>query len=117
MLEVGIGGHTRLARRLLAVGVDVVAVDVEPVVVPPGVTFHRVDVAALSPARVAPIDAVYGRNLPPELHRPAADLAEALEAPFWFTTLGADPPAVAAEPRTDPEGTVYVRTGGVPEEV
>ncbi|MFW6448642.1 MAG: UPF0146 family protein [Halobacteriota archaeon] len=117
VLEVGIGRHTRLARQLHAAGVEVVAIDIDPVVVPPGVTFRRVDVAALSPADVAPIDAVYGRHLPPELHGPSARLAEALGADLLFTTLGADPPTVDVHPRSDPEGTVFVRPAAVSEDV
>lgn len=105
--EVGIGTHTRLARRLVSAGVEVVAIDVNPVVVPGPIRFIRADVRTVDPARIVPVGAVYGRNLPPELHRPIAELARDLGADLLFTTLGGDPALVGTESTGDPPEVIH----------
>jgi len=124
LLEVGIGRRVDVAAALAAAGHDVLAVDVEvdparQAGLPGTVALRRADVTAVDPVGVAPRDAVYALNLPPELHRPSADLAAALGAPLLFTTLGFDGPArgVPAVAESLPEGeTLYVvrppRAGG-----
>lgn len=117
VLEVGIGRHTALARRLAHRGVAVTAIDVDPVVVPRSVRFVRADVHEVAPSAVAPTDAVYGRHLPPELQRPVVDLGEALGADVLFTTLGTDPVLVAADRLGGPGTPVYRRPARRPQDV
>jgi uncharacterized UPF0146 family protein len=52
-------------------------------------------------------DALFGRNLPLELHRPVRDIADDVDAHFLFTTLGAEHPAVTAAPETLPGTTLF----------
>ena len=107
LVEVGIGNRPDLAAALVEAGHDVRATDVVEREVPPGVAFVVDDVTEPDPAVYADADAVYALNLPPELHRPALAVAEAHDAAFAFTTLGADPPAVDAEPETLPGETLF----------
>lgn len=109
VLEVGIGDRPGLATRLARAGVAVVAVDIARCEPPPAVGFIRADVHSLDPGRVRPIDAVYARRLPPELHRPVAELADALGADCYFTTVGGELPTVPVRTVTGPDETVYVR--------
>lgn len=97
VLEVGVGRRFELATHLAERGVHVTAIDVEPGSPPPRVRVLTADVHALDPALVAPIDAVYALNLPPELQPPTAAAAAGLDAPCRFTTLGADPTVVPAD--------------------
>jgi len=112
-VEVGVGCRPDVAAALAACGASVTAVDLRRVPVPSGVRFVRDDVveraarAGRDPGPYAGADAVYGLNLPPELHRPALLVARAVGAEFLFTTLGGDPPAVAAAPETLPGETLY----------
>jgi uncharacterized UPF0146 family protein len=64
--------------------------------------------AAGAPGTLYDVDAVYALNLPPELHRPARDVAHAAGAECCFTTLGGDQPAVPVERVTLPRETLYV---------
>ncbi len=108
VVEVGIGRRADLAGRLAQVGVAVTATDVYSREVPDGVRFVRDDVVEPDPAVYADADAVYARNLPPELHRPALEVARAAGGDFLFTTLGGDQPAIPVERKTIREGTLYV---------
>jgi hypothetical protein len=111
LVEVGVGRRTDVAAALVAAGCEVTATDVHPRSVPDGVRFVVDDVvarAAGDPGRLYAVDAVYARNLPPELHRPTRDVAHAAGADFLFTTLGGDPPTVPVERVTLGEETLYV---------
>jgi len=116
LLEVGIGDRPEVAAALADAGRTVAAVDVVERPVPPGVAFLRADVVDLAdgpdPAAALPVrpDAVYGLNLPPELHAPTARLARRLDAACLFTTLGFEAPApsVPVARRTAGDETVYV---------
>lgn len=114
LLEVGIGVRAEVAAGLVDAGREVVALDVVPRDVPPGVEFVRDDVVERSrssdPTRGGryDVDAVYGLNLPPELHRPVADLARAVDADCLFTTLGYDGPAVPVDRVPVGADTLYV---------
>jgi hypothetical protein len=117
LVEVGIGRRTDVASALVAAGKTVTATDVEPRSVPDGVRFVVDDVVARAdrdsdaePGPLYAVDAVYARNLPPELHRPVRDVAHAAGADLLFTTLGADQPAVPVERVTLADGTLYVAT-------
>ncbi|GGI94761.1 hypothetical protein GCM10008995_01230 [Halobellus salinus] len=115
-VEVGIGRRSDIAAGLADAGVAVAATDVVDCDVPPSVSFARDDVVTASerdhPGAVYDADLLYGLNLPPELHRPALAVAEAVDADFRFTTLGGDPPAVSAVPTSLPGGgTLYVAHG------
>ncbi|RLM53377.1 hypothetical protein DVK02_14430 [Halobellus sp. Atlit-31R] len=113
VVEVGIGRRPEVAAAVADTGASVTATDVADVDVPPSVSFVRDDVVAASerddPGDWYRADLVYGLNLPPELHRPALDVARAVDADFLFTTLGYDQPAVpcAAESLAGRE-TLYV---------
>ena len=108
VVEVGIGRRTDLARALAERGVSVTATDVYDRDVPDGVTFVRDDIVDYDPSIYADADAIYARNLPPELHRPALEVARDADAAFLFTTLGGDQPAVPVERKTVATGTLYV---------
>ncbi|MFC4439591.1 MULTISPECIES: UPF0146 family protein [Natrialbaceae] len=107
-VEVGIGRRTDLAAALVDAGVAVTATDVYQRDVPEGVRFVRDDIVDPDPQVYADADAMYARNLPPELHRPALEVAERADAEFLFTTLGSDQPAIPVERRTVRKGTLYV---------
>ena len=108
VVEVGIGHRTDLARALAERGVSVTATDIYDRDVPDDVTFVRDDIVDPEPSVYADVDAIYARNLPPELHRPALAVARDADADFLFTTLGGDQPAVPVERKTVESGTLYV---------
>jgi hypothetical protein len=108
VVEIGIGHRTGVAADLADAGVAVTATDVRERSVPAGVEFVRDDVTDPTPGVYADADALYALNCPPELHRPAADLARDVDVPFRFTTLGADPPAVPVVRETLPGETLFV---------
>jgi uncharacterized UPF0146 family protein len=108
VVEVGIGREPAVAAGLVEAGVAVTATDIRRRDVPPGVTFVVDDITAPERAVYADAGAIYGLNLPPELHRPALDLAIEVGADLWFTTLGGDPPAVPTTLETLPAETLYV---------
>ena len=118
-VEIGVGRRPAVAAGLADAGVSVTATDVvtaDEIDVPLSVLFVRDDVVAASerdhPGDVYDADLLYGLNLPPELHRPALEVAEAVDADFLFTTLGGDPPAVPCEIESLPDGaTLYVARG------
>ena len=108
VVEIGIGRRTEVARDLAIAGVDVTATDIHERAVPSNVRFVLDDVT--SPDRSIYTDAsvLYALNLPPELHRPALDLATAVDAQFLFTTLGTDQPQVPVERQSIPGDTLYL---------
>jgi len=108
VVEIGVGRRTALARDLAAAGIEVTATDVREREVPEGVAFVVDDVTTPDRGVYAGADALYARNLPPELHRPARDLARELGVPLCFTTLGTDQPAVPAERETLSGTTLFV---------
>lgn len=108
VVEVGIGRRPDLAAELTQDGIAVTATDVYDREVPGGVRFVRDDIDDPDRAVYEDADAIYARNLPPELHRPALDVAREVDADFLFTTLGGDQPAVPVERKTILEGTLYV---------
>ena len=115
-VELGIGRRPAVAVALADRGVDVAATDVDDPAelgVPPDLRFVRDDVVAASdrdaPGAVYDADLVYALNLPPELHRPALEVARAVGADFLFTTLGYDAPTIPADTESLPAGeTLYV---------
>ena len=113
-VEVGVGRRPEVAAELAAAGADVTATDVREFPVPDSVRFVVDDVVERSRAAdlgpVAGADVVYALNLPPELHRPARDVARAAGADFLFTTLGYDEPAIPVRRETLPGETLYVAT-------
>lgn len=111
LIEVGIGRRTDLAAELAKSGISVTATDVYQRDVPDDVCFVRDDIVDPDPSVYAAADAVYARNLPPELHRPALEVAQRADATFLFTTLGGDQPTVPVERRTIAKGTLYVARG------
>jgi len=108
VVEVGIGRRPDLARALAERGVSVTATDIYDRDVPADVAFVRDDIVDPDPSVYADADAVYARNLPPELHRPTLEAARDADADFLFTTLGGDQPAVPVERKTIESGTLYV---------
>ncbi|AEN06922.1 UPF0146 family protein [Halolamina sp.] len=98
LLEVGIGDRPAIAAALVDAGADVRATDVRPVEVSAGVRFRVEDLTAHGELdEFHAVDVVYALNCPPELHRPLQELAAAVGADCYFTTLGTDPPAVPVE--------------------
>ncbi|ELZ04870.1 hypothetical protein C481_03787 [Natrialba asiatica DSM 12278] len=110
LVEVGIGRRTELAATLAERGHAVTATDIYQRDVPERVQFVRDDIVDPEPSIYADADAIYARNLPPELHRPARDVARAADAAFLFTTLGGDQPAIPVERQPIRSGTLYVST-------
>ncbi|ADD05129.1 UPF0146 family protein [Natrialba magadii ATCC 43099] len=108
LVEVGIGRRTDVAAALAERGCTVTATDIYDRDVPAGVRFVCDDIVDPNPSIYADADAIYARNLPPELHRPARDVARESGADLLFTTLGGDQPAIPVERRTIETGTVYV---------
>jgi hypothetical protein len=107
VVEVGIGHRTAVAAALSDRCLAVVATDIHERAVPEGVSFVCDDVTDPDPTVYADAGAIYALNLPPELHRPTADLARSVEATFYFTTLGGDPPTVPVERETLPGETLF----------
>jgi uncharacterized UPF0146 family protein len=108
VVEVGIGRRPDVAAALASRGVAVTATDVSACEVPVDVRFVRDDVTDPDRSVYAGAGAVYGLNLPPELHRPMLDVAQSVDAACLFTTLGGDPPTVPVEREPVPGDTVYV---------
>jgi uncharacterized UPF0146 family protein len=108
LVEVGVGNRLAVAAALADAGKAVTATDVHPREVPDGVRFERDDVTDPDPAVYRNAGAIYALNLPPELHRPALDVARNADAAFLFTTLGGDQPAVPVERETIPGETIFV---------
>jgi len=115
LVEVGVGNRPDVASALADRGCSVVATDIYEQSVPDGVRFVRDDVTDPAADVYATADAIYARNLPPELHRPTLDLARAHGAAFLFTTLGAEQPIVPVRRETLPVGTLYVAADAGPE--
>ncbi len=117
LLEVGVGRRGGLAGDLAAAGKRVVATDVHDRDVPDGVRFVRDDVVIQSerthPETYYHVDAIYARNLPSELQRPARDVARRVDADFLFTTLGFEQPAIPVRREPVGEGTVFVTDSNV----
>lgn len=98
LLEVGIGDRTGVGAGLAAAGADVRATDVRSVEVPADIWFRVEDLTAHGEVdEFHDVDIVYALNCPPELHRPLQELAAAVAADCYFTTLGTDPPAIPVE--------------------
>ena len=98
LLEVGIGDRSGVATALADAGADVRATDVRRVPVPSGIRFRLEDVTTRGELdEFHDVDVVYALNCPTELHRPLQELAAAVGADCYFTTLGTDPPAVPVE--------------------
>ena len=113
VVEVGIGRRTAVAEALADAGVDVNATDIHPRDVPDNVRFVTDDIvsrARRETSTLYDVDAIYALNLPPELHRPARDVAVATGADFLFTTLGGDAPTIPVERVTLDEETLFVAT-------
>ncbi|WP_199399060.1 UPF0146 family protein [Halodesulfurarchaeum formicicum] len=108
LVEVGIGFRTTVAAELVDRGVAVTAVDRVRRDVPPGVDFVQDDVTDPTWTGYGDADAIYALRLPPELQRPAADLADAASIPLYFTTLGGDPVLISARMQETESGPVYV---------
>jgi uncharacterized UPF0146 family protein len=108
VVEIGIGNRPGVARALADRGIDVTATDIRERPTPDGVRFARDDVTDPDQSIYAGADALYALNLPPELQRPAADLARAADARLLFTTLGGDPVLVEVDRETIPGETLYV---------
>lgn len=109
LCEVGVGRRPDVAAALADRGHTVTATDVHDRDVPTGVRFVRDDVVEASerpdPGGHYRADALYARNLPPELHRPLLTVARRVDADCLFTTLGGDPAAVDARPVSLEDGT------------
>ncbi|MCU4799923.1 UPF0146 family protein [Halobacteria archaeon HArc-gm2] len=115
LVEVGVGRRPDVAEALAERGCAVTATDVVKRSVSDEVGFVVDDVTEPDPGIYSDADCVYGLNLPPELHRPAWDVAREFDADFLFTTLGGDQPQVPVQRETLPEGeTLFVAMEGVP---
>lgn len=111
------GRRSAVAAGLADAGVAVTATDVVDCDVPVEVSFVRDDIVVASerdhPGATYEAALLYGLNLPPELHRPALDVAREVDADFVFTTLGYDSPTVPCTTEALPAGeTLYVARDG-----
>lgn len=107
VVEIGIGNRSGVAAGLADCGVTVLATDIRPRSVPAAVSFELDDITTPTVSLYDGADALYGLNLPPELHQPAHDLARRVGADFCFTTLGGDPPAIPVRREQLPGETLY----------
>jgi uncharacterized UPF0146 family protein len=107
VVEIGVGRRDAVARALAEADVAVTATDIETRPVPSGVTFVVDDVTDPTISVYEGAEALYALNLPPELHRPAADLARSVGADLLFTTLGGDQPVIPVSRETLPGETLY----------
>ncbi|MFW6384304.1 MAG: UPF0146 family protein [Halodesulfurarchaeum sp.] len=112
LVEVGIGRRTEVAEILAGRGVTVTATDVVERSVPAGVTFRRDDLRRPSVEVYESASAIYALRLPPELQRPAAELAGTIDRPLFFTTLGGDPVVIGADRRPVQAGTLFLHRPG-----
>ncbi len=116
IVEIGIGHRPAVAAELAARGVTVIATDIVDRETPSGVDFHRDDLTEPERSLYEGAEALYAQNLPPELHRPMAELAQTVGADGLFTTLGGDPPVVEVRRETVSGETLFVvqptRAGG-----
>ncbi len=108
VVEVGVGQEPSVATGLARAGVAVTATDIRPRAVPPDVAFVVDDITAPERPLYADAGAIYGLNLPPELHRSALELAGSVGADLLFTTLGGDPPTVPISRERVPAETLFV---------
>jgi uncharacterized UPF0146 family protein len=107
VVELAVGRRPDVAAALAATN-DVTATDRVDRAVPEGVRFVRDDLTAPDRSVYAGVEGLYALNLPPELHRPAFELADAVGAALAFTTLGGDAPAVPVRRReTIPGETLF----------
>ena len=107
LVEIGIGRRPHLAAALVDRGCAVVATDVHERQVPDGVRFARDDVTDPDLTVYAGADVIYALNLPPELHRPALEVAREVGADLGFTTLGGDSPLIPVERESLPDDTLF----------
>jgi uncharacterized UPF0146 family protein len=114
-VEVGVGRRPAVALALAERGVDVTATDVVDRDVPDPVRFARDDVTDPDRAIYADADLVYALNCPPELQRPAREVAREIGATFRFTTLGGDPAVVPAESRYVADETLFTASAQAPD--
>jgi len=107
IVELAVGRRPAVAAALATTN-RVTATDLVDRPVPAGVRFVRDDLLAPDLDVYADAAGLYARNLPEELHRPALELAAAVDAAFAFTTLGTDAPAVPVRRReTLPGETLF----------
>lgn len=112
LLEVGIGQRTAVAAALSEAGVGVTAVDVADRDVPDGVAFVQDDVTDPDRSVYADADAIYALRLPLDIQEPVAGIADRIDVPLFFTTLGTDPAVVPTEKLPIEQGTLHVYTPG-----
>lgn len=107
MVELAVGRRPEVVATLAETN-DVIATDVVEREVPTGVQFVRDDLTNPDHSIYADAVGLYALNLPEELHRPALELAEAVDAPLAFTTLGNELPVVpVARRETLPGETLF----------
>ena len=106
IVEVGIGRHTGVARSL-ARSAEVTATDVVERSVPTAVEFVLDDVTDPVPAVYRGADLIYALRLPPELHRPLADIVDTVGATGAFTTFGTEWPALATDQESVGTATLH----------
>ena len=112
VVEVAIGRRVDVAAALVDRGRCVTATDVHERTVPEEVRFVRDDVVEPELSVYMGADAIYAVNLPPELHRPALDVAREVDADLLFTTLGGDEPTIPVEREPLATETLYVSARG-----
>ena len=112
VVEIGVGRRPDVASALADTGLDVTVTDIRQRPVPDGVTFVVDDITDPDRTVYADADVLFARNLPPELHRPAWELAADLGVVLYFTTLGSDPTLVPVSRETLPGTTLFVATPG-----
>ena len=108
LVEIGIGRRPELASALADAGLDVTVTDIRQRPVPENVSFALDDITDPDRSVYTGADVLFGRHLPPELHRPAWELAAELDVPLLFTTLGTDPTLIPVSRETLPGTTLFV---------
>lgn len=107
VVELGIGHRTELAASLAADGVRVTATDIVDIEAPPDIRYVRDDLFDPTVSLYRDADLLYARRLPSELQGPARSLADSVECPLVFTTLGFEHPSIPVETISDERDTWY----------
>lgn len=97
VVELAVGDQTDFAVGLSNRNISILTTDIRDCSVPEEIRFVRDDLRDPCERLYRSADALYARRLPEELQRPAVELADSVEVPLYFTTLGFEYPVVPVD--------------------